>query len=30
MGVWVEMKIAHFKFTSEKVDGKEFTFNLNI
>ncbi len=24
------MRVAHFKFTSEWVDGEESTFNLNI
>jgi hypothetical protein len=30
VGRWVGMRVTHFKFICEKVDGEEFTFNLNI
>jgi hypothetical protein len=30
VGKWVEMRVAHFKFTSEQVDREEFTLNSNI
>jgi hypothetical protein len=30
VGSWVGLKVTHFKFIGEDVDGEESTFNLNI
>ncbi len=30
MGRWVGMRVAHFKFIGEWVDGEESTFNLKV